>query len=89
MKPDLLNQLRVGVVVRCIRGDAKKSLKKIVQVSGAVFDYAWMHTGHEDSPFSMAEEHSRAVYDTMLQVTSCKYRADPSHLKIELSTTRF
>jgi len=89
LKLDLLNQLRVGVVVRCLREDAKSSLKKIVQVSGAVFDYAWMHTGHEDSPFSTAEEHSRAVYDTMLEVTSCKYRADPSHLKIELSITHF
>ena len=76
-------------MVRCIRGDAKLSLKKIVQVSGAVFDYAWGHTGHEDCPFSTADEHSRAVHDTMLEVTSCKYRADPSHLKIELSTTRF
>ena len=88
MKLDLLNQLRVGVVVRCIRGDAKFSLKKIVQVSGAVFDYAWGHTD-DDCPFETADEHSRAVYDTMLEVTSCKYRADPSHLKIELSTTLF
>ena len=89
MQLDLLNQLRVGVVVRCLRGDGKSYLKKIVQVSGAVFDYAWGHPGHEDFPFLTADEHSRAVYDTMLEVTSCKYRADPSHLKIELSTTRF
>ena len=89
MDPELLKKLHIGVVVRCLQGDHKPHLKEFTQVSGAVFDHAWGRTEDRNCLFTSVDTHSVAVYNTMLAVTSCKNRADPSHLKIERSTTRF
>ncbi len=61
---DVLDQLGVRVLVRCIDGHALQNIKGVYQVSGAVFSQCY---GIQGSPFITREHILPVIYNAMSQ----------------------